>query len=430
MKRIFFLFLLLSQIESLYAQRDTVRYMDPWYRFNPLSSRTSAYPPASAYSAVIASDCLQIYSNINEKVPVYGIAIVADTDIIKGRRRPDDTRFQAILYDSVCEWNDTLSDRVYSYIGVEALDTAFFDSYTRLCYFEYHYNYEQEPLPIPFSVYNPGALVSPCFELYFDKPYESYWDNICVGKHYDSFIEEGSSLWLMITKYIKDSTSNSYYIAHNGPGSFMLPAPDWRAVACYHYNWGGIFPIVNLRCTMPRRVRETGRGGDDVSIAWQGDDETSDFQVALFQPGTSIDSVTPVDVTGPAHTFTGLTSGESYLYSVRKVCHYATSCYDTVVYSKWYPPQQLFFVSIDDVGAPRFTLSPNPASEVVGVTFAEPSEGCRMELYDAAGRQAMVQEVGRGATEATLDVSRYVSGVYLLKMVSPSGAAVRKLVVR
>jgi hypothetical protein len=53
-----------------------------------------------------------------------------------------------------------------------------------------------------------------------------------------------------------------------------------------------------------------------------------------------------------------------------------------------------------------------------------------MELYDAAGRQAMVQEVGRGATEATLDVSRYASGVYLLKMVSPSGAAVRKLVVR
>lgn len=413
------------QAWAAFAQKDTVKYMDPWYRFNPLSSRTSAFPPTSDLGRTMTTGSLQIYSNIYEKVPVYGIAIVADTDINKGTRRPDSTRFQAILYDSVSEWNDTLSGRVYPYIRVEALDTAFFDSYTRLCYFEYHYNYEQEPLPIPFSVYNPGSLVSPCFELYFDKPYESYSDNICVGMHYDAFIEDGSCLWVLTTNYIKDSTSNSYYIAHNGPGSFLLTTFN-----IFRYNWGGIFPIVNLRCTMPRRVRETGRGGDDVSIAWQGDDETSDFQVALFQPGTSIDSVTPVDVTGPAHTFTGLTSGESYLYSVRKVCHYATSCYDTVVYSKWYPPQQLFFVSIDDVGAPRFTLSPNPASEVVGVTFAEPSEGCRMELYDAAGRQAMVQEVGRGATEATLDVSRYASGVYLLKMVSPSGAAVRKLVVR
>lgn len=420
------------QAWAAFAQKDTVRYMDPWYRFNPLSSRTSATPPASFWRTMYSPyDHLQIYSNRNnEKVPVYGIAIVGDTNILDGRtRRPERTRFQAILYDSVCEWNDTL-DRVYHRIGVEALDTAFFDSYTRLCYFEYHYNYEQEPVAHSTSIYNPGSLVSPCFELYFDKPYLSYRDNICVGSFDYYMVDDTSKVWFLHINYIKDSaSSNSFYFNFNF-GGYTLPIPDETYSSYYHYNWGGIFPIVNLRCTMPRRVRETGRGGDDVSIAWQGDDETSDFQVALFQPGTSIDSVTPVDVTGPAHTFTGLTSGESYLYSVRKVCHYATSCYDTVVYSKWYPPQQLFFVSIDDVGAPRFTLSPNPASEVVGVTFAEPSEGCRMELYDAAGRQAMVQEVGRGATEATLDVSRYASGVYLLKMVSPSGAAVRKLVVR
>lgn len=421
MRRILLLFLLLLQIGTIYAQKDTVRYGDPWYQFNPLSTHTSYFPPTSHWRQVLAVNDIQVYSNINAKFPVYGIAFVADTDAIKDRHeRPDSSRFKAILYDSVSEWDD-----VYHYINAVALDTAFFDSFTRLCFFEYRYNYEQEPYS-PNSTYNPGTLLSPCFELYFDKPYMTYWDAICVGRYEGDWgVTDTSDVWLHRVNYIRDSASNSAYYHTNGSGTFAVAPPGY-----YAFIWGGMFPIVKLRCTRPRQVHETERGSDRLTIAWQGHDETSDFQVRIYAAGTPADSVDPVDVSGTSYVFTELVPDVNYLYSVRKRCHYATDSYDTIVYSEWYPPQQLRLVGIDEVGAPRFSLSPNPASETVVVTFAKPADGCRMELYDASGRQVDSQAVADGATTATLDVRRHAAGVYLLKTVSPAGATVRKLVVR
>ena len=435
MRRILLLFLLLLQIGTIYAQKDTVRYGDPWYLFSPLLPQ-STYTMDNDYDYsghYYYPRCLQIYPNVDDKTPVYGIAIVADTII--GKIRPSDiqSRFKAILFDSIGEENQGVG--MMRIIHVEEIDSVSFNPYTRLSRFEYQYNYErQEGTP---SLFNPGTRVYPCFEFYFDTPQVVYGDNICVGQKYDiSETWTWDREWHFVNRFIHDSSSVSfYYSITQEPGKFVGFAgyngiAPFPAASYAQFNWGGLFPIVKLRCTRPRQVHETERGSDRLTIAWQGHDETSDFQVRIYAAGTPADSVDPVDVSGTSYIFTELVPDVNYLYSVRKRCHYATDSYDTVVYSEWYPPQQLRLVGIDEVGAPRFSLSPNPASETVVVTFAKPADGCRMELYDASGRQVDSQAVADGATTATLDVRRYAAGVYLLKTVSPAGATVRKLVVR
>ncbi len=62
------------------------------------------------------------------------------------------------------------------------------------------------------------------------------------------------------------------------------------------------------------------------------------------------------------------------------------------------------------------------------VTLTEHAEDCRLELYNVEGRQ--VAALDMASSTATLDLQDQPSGVYLLKLFTPKGTAVRKLVVR
>ena len=74
---------------------------------------------------------------------------------------------------------------------------------------------------------------------------------------------------------------------------------------------------------------------------------------------------------------------------------------------KDYPPQQLRLVGIDEVGAPRFSLSPNPASETL--TIEGNSE---ITIIDIQGRDVIRKEVkGR----ADIDISGLPKGVYMVR---------------
>ena len=433
MKKIAVLLFLTSLLWTAAAQKDTVQYLDPWYLFNPLSSRTCYTDYYDSPSAILAYDgFFQIYRDINAKFPVYGIAFVADTvskvmSLQYGR--PDSSFFKAKLFDSIygfLYWGDSSHPSIHA----ATIDSAVFDSFTKLCFFKYNYNYIEDVMTYS-TTYDPGSRIFPCFELYFDNPIIKEWKNICVGQDYNHNLGDTTN-WFLCNRFLKDSSSNTHY-RYQGSNADYISVGYLTFRNPDTYNWGGVFPIVRLRCTLPRMVRETGRGSDHLSIAWQNHDDASGFQVAIYPEGTPADSIVPIDVDGTSYTFTGLTPGVHYLYSVRKRCHYATNSYDTIVDGDWYPPQELYFApseGIADIGAPRFSLSPNPAGEAVTVTFVEPSTGCRLELYDAAGHRVEALAVPPAATEATLDLRHQAPGIYLLQLLSPAGNAVRKLVVR
>lgn len=71
-------------------------------------------------------------------------------------------------------------------------------------------------------------------------------------------------------------------------------------------------------------------------------------------------------------------------------------------------------------------LSPNPATHVAGVSASAVIE--RLEVYNAAG--VKVYEGSPDYVIATLDVSRWASGVYLLKVHTAAGSVTKKLTVK
>ncbi len=434
---LFFVFILWS----VKAQDDTVQYADPWYLFNPMTSDSYRNPVWDD----LTDDGLTIqkYRSNNTKELIYGVAVVMDT-FVPDKMFVETPYFYTLVYDSLAEYHLPVCTPDYSEyydtsdyficLDVQKRDSATFDAYTRRCFFKYQYNYDND-------LYIPGERTFTCFEFYFDTPYVNNSSSVYVGTHYIFNYERLE--WCISKKYLKLIGENNVYFAQNLPDDvpdggglhYCLPHNGVHVGFTSYFldNWGGAFPIVRLRCTLPRMVRETGRGSDHLSIAWQDHDDASGFQVAIYPEGTPEDSIVPIDVDGTSYTFTGLAPEVHYLYSVRKRCHYATNSYDTIVSSDWYPPQELYFApseGIADIGAPRFSLSPNPAGEAVTVTFVEPSTGCRLELYDADGRRVEALAVPPAATEATLDLRHQAPGIYLLKLLSPAGNAVRKLVVR
>ena len=83
-------------------------------------------------------------------------------------------------------------------------------------------------------------------------------------------------------------------------------------------------------------------------------------------------------------------------------------------------------VTENDMVARYVTVQPNPATNEARVLS---SFGLtRIEAFDAGGRQVM----GREATgvEATLDVTSWPRGTYLLRITTPLGTATKKLLVQ
>ncbi len=80
-------------------------------------------------------------------------------------------------------------------------------------------------------------------------------------------------------------------------------------------------------------------------------------------------------------------------------------------------------IGVEEIGASTFTLFPSPASASVQLRSMEPFTAAQMELYDAAGRPVLRQQVT--GTTATLDVSGIPNGAYAVRV----GDRVQRLVV-
>ena len=207
--------------------------------------------------------------------------------------------------------------------------------------------------------------------------------------------------------------------------------------------WGGIFPIVGLRCTPVRGLTKTSQGKGWAWLRWrQFADEGTSYEVRLWQydDTTSADTLvvwdTLVTTTDTAQLFEGLALGGKYTCRIRKSCRYATPGYDTTVHSEWSEPVSFAidtydWEGIDEVPQLSFVLSPNPSRGVVELCFMQrQADGGRVEVSDMHGRTVHAEPLPAGADALRLDLSRLPAGAYLVKVLTPAGLAARRLLLR
>ena len=172
-----------------------------------------------------------------------------------------------------------------------------------------------------------------------------------------------------------------------------------------------------------------------ATVQWHATDEPEAYELAIGALALGPDSAMTVQVsdTDSTHTFTDLDHETQYGVWARKACRYTTDGYDTLVWSDWSEPVTFFAVGpppaegILEAGGEAFTLSPNPARGTVQVALPAAAVGGRLSLCDLAGRE--LEALSVTATTLTLDVGQRPAGVYLVKLVTPSGVSSRRLVV-
>lgn len=72
----------------------------------------------------------------------------------------------------------------------------------------------------------------------------------------------------------------------------------------------------------------------------------------------------------------------------------------------------------------QLMLNPNPASEVVSISWPEPAAAMRLELFDLKGKVVHQIMSGENATEIALSLDALPKGMYVLRVGAYAGRLV------
>ena len=76
----------------------------------------------------------------------------------------------------------------------------------------------------------------------------------------------------------------------------------------------------------------------------------------------------------------------------------------------------------------RFSLSPNPASQIVELSWMGMGEGCLLQIFDMIGQEQFVARVG-DADFLQLDIRDWAAGVYRIALTGTGGIQTKSLIV-
>lgn len=199
-----------------------------------------------------------------------------------------------------------------------------------------------------------------------------------------------------------------------------------------------LIPIVKLRCDKPKGFRLLSREGSSATVAWQGSFDVETYQLSIGNMTDGPESGQFVTIASDStefgstltYTYDSLSAGVRHAVWLRKSCRYTTTGYDTLVWSPWSNMVAFFTLGSDEAGdlSQAFTISPNPATEIITINVEPYALGGRLQLMDLQGR--ILEE--RTATESriVMDINAYPAGTYLLKMLTAGGIGVRRVMVR
>lgn len=432
-KEIFFVLLLTVGISAI--GQDTVRYLDPWYRFKPLSIKDAqyqTYPGSGANEITRIPEIIQIYPVTNDTVKVYGVAVTV-TDELPGRGlKPG----KVVLFRKVSDgpgWNGEPPI-------LEVVDSAVYDASGRQCFFEYEYSL---PTPLRRTV--------TCYEYYFSRPDVADWvvtmtDTMYIGIYntpdmlraipgysgsnpdthyffYEYAAERHHSLSELVGHWLAGPDENCLYLNSTQSGTWdsynidillFCESPDNEVD---RIGWGMMFPIVNLRCVAPR-LRLVERDHASATVSWTQAEPGMAYELSYAPFGTEPDSGTIVGTQDTVYTVTGLESGVREAVWVRKACHYTLGGHDTVVWGNWSAPLAFFPLGIGEVDDGDLRVYARGRQVVVeGLT----GDGT-VRLYDMLGRQVAA---ARTADGEAVTLTAPAAGVFLVR---PDSQPARRIV--
>ena len=73
-------------------------------------------------------------------------------------------------------------------------------------------------------------------------------------------------------------------------------------------------------------------------------------------------------------------------------------------------------VSIKNIDVPELFLYPNPASNLLNISFEQVQIPGRISIIKTTGEVVLTQKLSVGSTKSSIDISSLVSGVYVLRM--------------
>ena len=446
--------------------------------------------------------------HVDSTVQIYGIAAtILPTKYVKSGLRTGKeiltmTEFREPLDFDITQFQYELLRK--SFNGTDSVMTVIdylkLDSTTTIkqCWFRYDIDstdtekFVREGPANTLHEYYPGQseVVVPCYEFYFDKPFDSIYTLIgdfYVGRtnfynpdnmgnnhyykdediikyyytleycpfFYDLDSADATFIWYdTLGHIIEGDTATATIINPNSPIAGVNCAGNGNAIK---RPWGLIFPITGLRCKQLHNVHIEEKGDYYVRIDWQaGDDEEPEYQIQLVdrtkESGSNV--IVSDTLTDSTYMFPGLDEYGKYDFRIRKSCHYASTHYDTIVWSDWHtlsfvmkemPPVDTTqtdttgtdTTQIDTTGIrlalgdADFSLRPNPARGSAELRLQYPvAETAELTLYDMRGREVRRMTLRRGDKRVRLDLDGLPAGAYLLKLLTTHGLAMRRLLVQ
>ena len=319
MKNKSILIALLFLVSMAHAQ-DTVREGDPWYLFNPHGSLlgTNYHNPPSSNPGVLNQ--IQKYYKKDSSIVVYGIATTATAFPFN---------IETVYPPTMILYRHRAAGNPPSIAFVDSAN-AHYNMY-KFCLFDYAYE---------DNGYFGGYPVAPCHEFYFDMPHmlddtcntfyiSSYWP---LGLYQDwrnwFYQEQNGDMdkWYCLIFGFENQTQQTWWTS--------VAVDTIMGNYISSIGWGGIFPIVKLRCVSPL-LGLYEQGYRAATVAWRQYDTPEQYQLSIGPVGSEPDSGAMYYTTDTNYTFTDLEPDTRYSVWVRKACRYTTAGYDTLVWSEW-----------------------------------------------------------------------------------------------
>ena len=282
---------------------------------------------------------------------------------------------------------------------------------------------------------NGTSTVVPCFIYLFDNPvsvpdtfFASY--GYAMGTH-DHNSPEG---------YL---ANDWYFLVYPYGGALMYdPDQTFSSSVTHHFipsfDWGGIFPILELPCPTPAKPVMLSNQDGRVLFGWPEGDSAL-YDVALCNPSGDSILFTSGDLTDTTFLLTDSLMASHSLFAgtyslcYRKVCTYCTANYSTFVWSDWSTPCTFYYSTSAAIGEfsilnSQFSIHPNPAHGTVTVT-TEVGQGT-LTIVDLQGREIYRQAINQSRNQPiAVDLRALAAGTYIVTLATPQGRSSQKLTV-
>ena len=166
---------------------------------------------------------------------------------------------------------------------------------------------------------------------------------------------------------------------------------------------------------------------DSLSVHWRSDTDAEFFQLSVCADTVEPDFGRLFTTSSTALALPTLHPDSTYRLYLRKQCAFRQDS----VWSDWSAPLVIASRTTEGIGEAEnngwtIDINPNPATKQVHV--ATNFSLTQIEAFDEQGR--LVQTLPATGLKATLDVSSWPRGTYLLRIQTPAGPTPKKLLVQ